>query len=361
MGKKRHQKFTLKIHTKRSLAHSFLAQDFTDSHDLTIISDSTQLSKETKIWLSSLARHLPKRQYSCSFSHLVLIAHKLALLPAEYFVGEQRKLLTALIARINYALERNIELPLAKGYVFLFHALIKFPLDFLRYQHIFTTLACKCLTPFFTTEPDIATINIATIKNMGLTPQSLWIIAAIVYLQSPQDAKICDLFTKIKNLITSSPHETPKFGSATQSILTTKIKKLLSSPIKTELRTEYPVGIYHLDIALPKQKVAIEIDGEQHYTNRRLRNSDIVRDFIVEHMFGLCTIRLPYFEYGRALHYGVLSSYLLHKLSNQYNILSSDAGTLRQASRIWHGCFFKPKAKTEHKTTKHNAKRLMVI
>jgi len=348
MGKKHHQKFTLKSRTKKSLAHSFLAQDFTDSHDLMITPDSKQLSKETKRWLSSLALHLPKRQYSCSFSNLVAIAHKLALLPAEYFVGEQRKLLAALIARINYALERNIELPLKKGYALLFHALIKLPLDFLRYQHIFATVACKCLEPFFALEP-----TTKIIKNMGLTPQSLWILAAIAHLQFPKDAKIRELFAKIQSFLTSCPQEISELGSATQSILTAKIRKLLSPEIKSELRTEYPVGIYHLDIALPEQRIAIEIDGKQHYVNRRLQNSNIVRDFIIEHMFGLSTIRLPHFEYGRALHYGILSSYLLHKLSVHSSILRSNAGTLQQASRIWYGCFFKSKLKIEPKKTTH--------
>lgn len=349
MGKKYHKKFKLSTRSKKELAH-----DLENVCPLEILLDINQSPKKIKPWLSFLATHLLKHKYSYSFYNLVLITHKLAQLPAEYFAGEQRKLLTALTARISYALERKANLHLAQGYAILFHALLKLPLDFLRYQYIFVTLAYKCLESFFSREPDIKNI-----KDLGFTPQSLWIISSIAHLQFPQDPQIDKLFAKIKDLVTSSSHVTQKLGSDTQAFLTTKIRKLLSPPVQTELKIEYPLGIYHLDIALPEQKIAIEVDGKQHYTNRRLKNSDIVRDFITEHMFGWKTIRLPHFEYGRALHYSILSAYLLHKLSSHSSILSSSAATLHRASHTWHSCFFRPKLKTVSQKTEHKKPSLL--
>jgi very-short-patch-repair endonuclease len=43
------------------------------------------------------------------------------------------------------------------------------------------------------------------------------------------------------------------------------------------LKTEYPVGLYSLDFAEPNMKIDIEIDGEQHYSDKRIVEHDKIR------------------------------------------------------------------------------------
>ena len=42
--------------------------------------------------------------------------------------------------------------------------------------------------------------------------------------------------------------------------------------------SEYKVGLYSLDFAFPKEKIDIEIDGEQHYVDKRIIKHDIKRN-----------------------------------------------------------------------------------
>lgn len=339
MGKKHTKQYLIPENFKkvRVPKYSFLSQNLGNTQNI-VINDQTKITRKKRIkannWTEFLSLYLSHRHNPCSFSNLVLITQKLAEFPATYFAGKRRKLLATLIARINYALEYKLELPLKNGYHCLFSALLKLPLDFLRYQHIFAALAYKCLEPL---APE--SLDKTTIETLGFTMQSFWIISSVAHAQYPKEPKINAIFTKAHDLIASFSTEEIA-GSATQSMLTQKIRILLSPVIQPELKTEYPLGIYHLDIALPQQKLAIEVDGIHHYTNRRLRNPDILRDFIVKYIFGWDTIRLPYFEYGRALHHNILTAYLLYKLSSHSNILDTHSELLPRASYIWGRCFF---------------------
>jgi very-short-patch-repair endonuclease len=55
------------------------------------------------------------------------------------------------------------------------------------------------------------------------------------------------------------------------------------------VRRQYPIGPYVLDFYIPRARIAVEIDGEQHL-NRV--DKDKARDeFLAE--FGILTLRLP--------------------------------------------------------------------
>lgn len=61
---------------------------------------------------------------------------------------------------------------------------------------------------------------------------------------------------------------------------------------------EYQVGLYSLDFALLDKKIALEIDGEQHYVDNRIVQSDIKRTNILEEL-GWSIIRVRWSHYKK--------------------------------------------------------------
>ena len=61
---------------------------------------------------------------------------------------------------------------------------------------------------------------------------------------------------------------------------------------KFEYETYYPVSIYQVDIAVVNRKIAIEIDGEQHYVDKRIVKSNIGKDeYLKENGWDIIRIR----------------------------------------------------------------------
>ena len=52
----------------------------------------------------------------------------------------------------------------------------------------------------------------------------------------------------------------------------------LFSAENIDLHKQFPVGSYRLDFADPDKKIAIEIDGEQHYVDKKMVAHDEIRD-----------------------------------------------------------------------------------
>lgn len=61
---------------------------------------------------------------------------------------------------------------------------------------------------------------------------------------------------------------------------------------------EYPVGLYHLDFAIVDRKIDIEVDGEQHYSDPRIVESDKRRNAVLEEQ-GWTVIRIRWSEYQK--------------------------------------------------------------
>lgn len=61
---------------------------------------------------------------------------------------------------------------------------------------------------------------------------------------------------------------------------------------------EYRIGLYSLDFAILDSKVDIEIDGEQHYIDNRIVESDIRRNKYLEEL-GWTIIRIRWSEYQK--------------------------------------------------------------
>jgi very-short-patch-repair endonuclease len=69
--------------------------------------------------------------------------------------------------------------------------------------------------------------------------------------------------------------------SVGQEIVTKKILTLLSNDALKDLKIEYRLGVYTLDLAFCKYRLNIEIDGPHHFAFGELRFSDSVRDFVL--------------------------------------------------------------------------------
>lgn len=64
------------------------------------------------------------------------------------------------------------------------------------------------------------------------------------------------------------------------------------------LTEQYQVGLYSIDFALIEKKIAIEIDGEQHYVDERISQSDIRRTKYLEEL-GWKIFRIRWSEYQK--------------------------------------------------------------
>lgn len=65
-----------------------------------------------------------------------------------------------------------------------------------------------------------------------------------------------------------------------------------------QFESEYRISIYRLDFAIIGNKIAIEIDGEQHYTDDRIIKSNIKRDEFLDSL-GWTTIRIRWSHFKR--------------------------------------------------------------
>ena len=63
-----------------------------------------------------------------------------------------------------------------------------------------------------------------------------------------------------------------------------------------DFQYKVPGTLYEIDFANPAKKIAIEIDGEQHYVDQRIVDHDIERDKVLKEI-GWKTIRVRWSHY----------------------------------------------------------------
>lgn len=64
------------------------------------------------------------------------------------------------------------------------------------------------------------------------------------------------------------------------------------------IKKYHQVGIYEIDFAIIDKRIAIEIDGEQHYTDRKIVNSDIRKNNFLDEL-GWDIIRIRWRDYQK--------------------------------------------------------------
>ena len=104
-----------------------------------------------------------------------------------------------------------------------------------------------------------------------------------------------------------------------QQGVTEQLRRLCTPEALEDLKIEYLLGCYSMDIAFPKHKLNFEIDGKHHYLEGNiLRFSDQIRDFILNKLEGFCVIRIPYYEWSTLLTEESRAIYLRDKLEKNY-------------------------------------------
>ena len=117
-------------------------------------------------------------------------------------------------------------------------------------------------------------------------------------------------------------------GSPFQAEITLMLDNLLNAEAKQQVQEEFQVGIYALDIAFPKTKLNLEVDGPQHYRDEKLSRKDRFRDFVLRRYFDWQIVRIPYFEWAEKKKEQKID-FLLEKLAD-YDYLLNNAGKNRQ-------------------------------
>ncbi len=110
--------------------------------------------------------------------------------------------------------------------------------------------------------------------------------------------------------------------SARQKIVTKKILPLLSDDALKDLKIEYRLGVYTLDLAFCKYLLNIEIDGPHHFAFGKLRFSDSVRDFVLAKLKNFLVIRIRLSEI-RELNKNEFKDFLRAKLDIIPGLLKS--------------------------------------
>jgi len=67
---------------------------------------------------------------------------------------------------------------------------------------------------------------------------------------------------------------------------------------KIEVIKKFRIGLYELDFSIPHKKINIEIDGEQHYVDNKIVESDIRRNRYLSDL-GWITYRIRWSEYQK--------------------------------------------------------------
>lgn len=76
---------------------------------------------------------------------------------------------------------------------------------------------------------------------------------------------------------------------------------------------EYPISFYSLDFAIVDKKIDLEIDGEQHYVDQRIVESDIKRTKFLEDL-GWKVIRIRWADYQKLVDKEAFVQYILSQL-----------------------------------------------
>ena len=74
--------------------------------------------------------------------------------------------------------------------------------------------------------------------------------------------------------------------------------KKIFDKLGIEYEEQYSIYLYSLDFAIPDKKIDIEIDGEQHYLDKRIIESDVRRNKYLENL-GWSIIRVRWSTYKR--------------------------------------------------------------
>jgi very-short-patch-repair endonuclease len=195
----------------------------------------------------------------------------------------------------------------------LANSLFKLRLDPFRYQVKLQQYAKKSLLL-------ITTNN--TIENFDHASSSLWKLCLLANLYDDH-LDYPALFAKTeKSLQDQQSIQCDRATtSALQDTITHRIMPTLSKEAREDVKNEYAVGPFIVDIALPRFKLIIEIDGiMHHHQNKGQRFRDNLKDTLLCR-YGWEVIRIPSYEYHANIRQNKFNTYIEHILQHHPSLL----------------------------------------
>ncbi len=182
---------------------------------------------------------------------------------------------------LDYLILYDINILKLEQEILILHSLIT--LDFhITHKVKLYELFKKFLEPY----PNKKSLNL--LKNNIIC--KLWEVTVILKGHF-DDGFFNNIFKFLNNKIKveAKPQGSP---SEIQLFFYKEIKELLSSKYKNSIELEYQEYSYSLDIAFPKFKINIEIDGVHHERLNQLRPNDKIRDYVLTKNLGWKVFRI---------------------------------------------------------------------
>ncbi|OGT09038.1 MAG: hypothetical protein A2X78_01965 [Gammaproteobacteria bacterium GWE2_37_16] len=121
-----------------------------------------------------------------------------------------------------------------------------------------------------------------------------------------------------------------------QQTVTCRLRQLLTKEAAEDLKTEYSIGVYTVDIAFPSLKLVIEIDGKKHH-HAHIGQSyqDTLKDMLLDEYANWKVVRIPSYEYARFIKGEDFNLYIQYKLRNYAAIFVIPANPSPSSARFF--------------------------
>jgi very-short-patch-repair endonuclease len=234
------------------------------------------------------------------------ILNALSKLPIKWKEASNMTIFNVLLKCVSKALKSSADMGLTLDLLMLAGALSKLPFSLKHHEELIEFLLSA-----------IEVHNIDLLQQDRVALSQAWQYLAV--LQTRHQKLGAQLLTIFEQLELQLAQDKEIYTQLSQSQLeaTQKIKTLCSEEALEDLKIEYSLGSYSMDIAFPKHKLNIEIDGKHHYlSGNELRFSDQVRDFVLNKIKGFYVLRIQYVEWCELLTEKQRITYLRDKLKS---------------------------------------------
>lgn len=248
-----------------------------------------------------------------NYARIAIIFSALPKLPIN--IAEQEKLIKSLMSRVK-ALKDSDENELwCHAHIAAGMAKIGIKFD----KHI--DLINVFIEKFFSQRDSFNKISINVIAEM-------WQFAVYCKLRKIQHSDLDNLISALESRMAvyqnKPPRKEPEISNS-QNKTFELVSSLLKDEYSAQLKQEFFVGLYKLDIVLESVKLNLEFDGPFHYRGYDLRRVDKFRDFLLLNYQQWDVKRIPHFEYSEITTSKAKRDYLLFKLAKYPQILNFNA------------------------------------
>ncbi len=287
------------------------------------IEDQKKVNKIISYVMERCSEHLQNQQKCSHFTiqRVGVILRSLTQLPVS--MSKNAELYLLLLTRLDSLPASHFSSPDTNSSILL--ALAKLDINLQDFMHLLKSL----LQPFQESE-------FLSVDNAFMLSSKLWQFCVFMLTKAKSHQEIRNLchatridalYQTVDKYLKEHEDEHESTESHFQEELCNRIEELLNKEYQQDLQIEYAIGTYQLDLAFPKLKLNIEIDGPTHYRSENLIRSSRFRDYLLSDYFGWKIIRIPLFEWQKQTDKQAKIDYLLLKLTHYPMILNHFAQT----------------------------------